>query len=704
MDLIAEENWSGATRILQGLFDAKEDVFMPVVHHGAGGKETTHLTSVRAEASRLLDTLPAAGLEFYEASYGAQAKVLLSDARARDDPELLAQIAQRFFFTEAGAEATRLLGTQHLDRGRFEMAAACFERLLDRPRRAQLSPLLLFQAAVAFQRAGDAANVERAWKLLADKAPNGLRLGDRTVGLDRLHQQWLTGTGAAREEQGPGAWTMYRGQPARTGFGVGAAPRWERLWQLPTLHETATRIWIDSALSKSNATQPILPAFFPIAAGGKIVYRSHRGIHAVERATGALCWTSPSPWGLDALALEANHFAHVSSWVQAYLQDFPHVLCENSVLGTLSSDGTSVFAVDDLAVPPYPSPYAAFISRASQGLQLNFTPALTDAVFHSRLLALDLESGKVIWEVGGRTDEPIQDEARLSLDNSFFLGPPLPLAGKLYVLVEQSQELRLVCLAGKSAEPLWSQKLAVTKGRLLVDGGRRAQAAHPAYAEGLLICPTNAGAILGVDLLSHSLVWAHSYREEPPPPPPQPSPRGRRPVIRNVGPQHPPNLTPDWKVTTPVIEGGKVLFTAPDDPSVHCLNLCDGSPRWKVKRAETDLYLAGVYRDKVLIVGKQDCRALRLSDGKEVWKIETGVPSGQGVACAGVYYLPLKFAAQEKKPAVYALDMEKGVVRGRHVSPRHEEPGNLLFCEGDVLSQTATTLTAYPQVGAVGQE
>ena len=39
------------------------------------------------------------------------------------------------------------------------------------------------------------------------------------------------------------------------------------------------------------------------------------------------------------------------------------------------------------------------------------------------------------------------------------------------------------------------------------------QAAHLAYADGILVCPTNAGVVLGVDLLSHSLVWAHSYRD-----------------------------------------------------------------------------------------------------------------------------------------------------------------------------------------------
>ena len=34
-----------------------------------------------------------------------------------------------------------------------------------------------------------------------------------------------------------------------------------------------------------------------------------------------------------------------------------------------------------------------------------------------------------------------------------------------------------------------------------------------AYGGGILVCPTNAGAVLAIDLLTHSLVWAHSYRK-----------------------------------------------------------------------------------------------------------------------------------------------------------------------------------------------
>src|SRR5262249_28675961 len=149
-----------------------------------------------------------------------------------------------------------------------------------------------------------------------------------------------------------------------------------------------------------------------------------------------------------------------------------------------------------------------------------------------------------------------------------------------------------------------------------------------ACADGILVCPTNAGAVLGFDLLTHRVLWTSVYREEPPAPKIEPQPwRGRR---RIIGPTTPPNLDPVWQVTAPIIHEGKVLVTSPDEGSLSCLDLRDGTLRWKVKRQLNDLYLAGVADGKVLVAGKEEFRALGLTTGAQLWQVQTGVPSGQG--------------------------------------------------------------------------
>ena len=82
-------------------------------------------------------------------------------------------------------------------------------------------------------------------------------------------------------------------------------------------------------------------------------------------------------------------------------------------------------------------------------------------------------------------------------------------------------------------------------------------------------------------------------------------------------------LSPDrWRPSAPIIQNGKVVFTAfdGDGEALHCLNLRDGRLLWHIKREDDDLYLAGVFGPRVLIVGKSYARALNLDDGKELWQ------------------------------------------------------------------------------------
>src|SRR6516162_4271983 len=117
----------------------------------------------------------------------------------------------------------------------------------------------------------------------------------------------------------------------------------------------------------------------------------------------------------------------------------------------------------------------------------------------------------------------------------------------------------------------------------------------------------------------------------------------------------------EWKVAPPVIADGKVVFTAPDGNTIDCVNLRDGSKVWRMNKIDSDQYLAGVYAGKVLLVGKEHCRALDLKDGSQAWTLPTGMPSGRGVASDNIYYLPLeKSALAPQEPEVCSIDVAKG--------------------------------------------
>ncbi len=319
-------------------------------------------------------------------------------------------------------------------------------------------------------------------------------------------------------------WPYVGGTPSRDGQARGDLPILEARWRKPTFEQPGTKSWIDEARNRARERkQALIPSAVPITAtctrAGRtyhlLVYRSHWGVHAVDLLTGELSWRAASSWSLDMMQTRPQKQPALNGWASYYQQTLgkPALLFENTTLGTLSSDGAHVFAVEDLAVAPPPQP-AQFDPRFGQPFPMpRYEPQVSDAVYHSRLQAYDLVTGKLKWEVGGR------DEKAGELADSFFLGPPLPLAGKLFVLTEKNKDLRLACLDPNKGTVLATQTLAAAKDPMQAST-RRMHASHLAHADGILVCPTNAGAVLGIDPMTRTLLWVYGYREQTTPTPP----------------------------------------------------------------------------------------------------------------------------------------------------------------------------------------
>ena len=120
------------------------------------------------------------------------------------------------------------------------------------------------------------------------------------------------------------------------------------------------------------------------------------------------------------------------------------------------------FLVDDLILPPN-SVYQ--FRNFGMGAERPNYGHLNDQAYRNSLKAYNLESFKLIWDLGGRspTGNAKLDEVLGVTDKdgkpltgaqpgSFFLGPPLPLNGKLYVLNERGNEVRLLCLRSEGQD------------------------------------------------------------------------------------------------------------------------------------------------------------------------------------------------------------------------------------------------------------
>jgi outer membrane protein assembly factor BamB len=745
IDYINDENWATAVERLQKLLEIDEDVFVRLKRKNAEGNEVYVWVSAKQEADRLISTLPQSGMDFYKATYGAKAADLLKKAKKNGDPGLLGDIMKRYAHTDAGAEAIKLLGDYKFDRGEYMPALLCYSKLINR-QGAEKTPIpLLAKAAWAAHLAPPsssdkntvtAANVfseKELWKMLRGRTRE-VQFGEQAIPVQEL-QEYVAKLDRSRLEQNVTDSLIYRATPSRSNQLTGGPAFMTREWGISLLFETgssstsslsAARDRIrqaKEALKKQN--QPIIPAFSPItlsvldSKGEKkplLIYKNYFGVFALDLRNGALSWHSRSNWSLQRmLEKEGSKQNVLADWLNTYQSHHPQIVFENSTVGTLSTDGQFVYVVEDFAIPPTPQPNLHNGMIVPGGMQNtpSLSPELEDAVSHNKLYAISLagNSGKLAWEL------PVVDD-KGPLADCYFLGPPLPLAGKLYVLTDKQQEIRLVCLEttevrgpeGKMMpvpRVVSTQTLGMTQEKMQSDPLRRTWAAHLAYGEGVLVCPTNAGAVFGVNLLENSLVWAYPYRDKNDTTEQQPQLwngnmrfRGGVPPGFRPGPngQWEPIVTHhnQWKVTAPVISNGKVVFTAPDARSIHCINLRDGSPIWKRSKLDDDLYLGNVYNGKVLIVGKKNVRALGLSSGETLWTLETGTPSGQGIGSDNVYYLPLKDGGKgHDEPQIVGIDMDLGKVVSRSKSRPSEPdkndadvPGNLAFAEGKVISIT----------------
>jgi outer membrane protein assembly factor BamB len=742
-DCIKDKAWNDAVTALQAILDNKEDFYVQVRDKDLKGEEVLRWTSVKYEANNLLGSMADDGIDVYELRFGTKARNMLEDAKAKGDREVLGEVAQRFLHTKAGIEANDQLATYFLDRGQFFMAALRYEKLLDvKQERTKLSDLTLFKAALAYRRAGDVKNSESVWAKLEPRLRDrgGMQMGDDMIAIAKLQQ--VLEEVPRPEVFSPHDWRMIRGNEANSAQAKGSPPLldttlWQRLLLLDKDDsgqvdkdvvdlETTARTRVDAAINKvlSLGNVPVMPGFYPIAVNRLLIYRTYSDIRAVylheeeeredgklvKRKAGELKWkTFPLEGTLASILSNGKLRGSLDSWLDSsYFAagSSSSILYDNSAIGTLSSDHRLVYAIDDLAVPP---PGNVFQQNPFQPAMPQLQEGLRPLVMQNSLCAFDLESGRAKWQLGDpkRRDDPFND--------SHFLGVPISVGGKLYALNEKHNgptgdaELRLICIdPGKLVDnrplivqPIQSLGEVQQQARVTHDATRRSNTVHLAYGEGILVCPTNAGELLGVDLSSRSLAWAYPYREQAPQTMNFPGmmPNNMRGGMV-FGPGGGMNMgatatIANWKSSPPVIVEGKVIFTAPDATSVHCINLRDGTPVWKKRQMDGDLFLAGVFQGKALIVGRNSIRALDLHrNGDMAWYVATGdMPAGQGVASKNIYYLPLK------KGEILAVDVEKGEVKAHNRAKNADIPlGNLLFYEGAVVAQTPREIVAYPQL------
>jgi outer membrane protein assembly factor BamB len=651
--LLDQKNYAQATRLLDDILTSDTDyAFKPDI-------TVTFYRSMKAEAEQMLNQMPAEARDAYRLQFEVVARRALEEAVRLGEVSKIKAVSERFFHLPTGAEATFILAAHERDRGRPMQAAMLLEKLRDRsPDAKTLEPALSRMLANCWTAAG-----------LAQTAAKVVAKSD---------------------------WSMFRGEPGRNGRSGDVALRPRPVELISTCDDAGILdILLSDRTKQLDLLNMALPSVHPLLIGDTVVLRTATQLSAVDPSDGKLLWSAPLEDPLRYYLLEKYRDpSRIKS--KSFIKALQRRFWEDMSFGAISSNGSMVFGVEDL--PLDTDSIAPKLTVGADGLRHLDTEGEKP---YNLLTAYDVRTGKLKWEIGGSAGAGM-----LELAGTRFLGPPLPLGGRLYVTAQRNGNTCLLELDAQSGSMLSELSVSLQDAEQLPEatgpmlGGRPIRAiggfavandvppnpmAHsgssPSYADGTLVFYIGARQYVAYNLITRAVSWVYQAPE--------------REVVRNgrgmIGGRgmRTTDIVNDeignhWIDDSIIITSGRVLLTPPESDEIHCINLTDGRLLWSAPRRMC-VYLGGVDDGAIVMVGFYNLWKVNLEDaGAQSITLPAspvpGIPSGRGLIGQGRYLLPL---TSGQILAVDLKTMKKDVfqLNGNVV------PGNLMAWRDTLLSQ-----------------
>ncbi len=560
-------------------------------------------------------------------------------------------------------------------------------------------------------------------------------------------------------------WFLFRAVPWRNVSTEASAPLLRLAWRIPTVSYPKLDPFLERLMAESELSpHPMLPGCHPIVVDRIAFLRTIDGLLAVDLETGKRLWKK-SETGVGEVLGGSRGFTDMMGRPGLLMENNPMLwlacirlrLWGDLTYGTLSSDGDRIFSIEE--IPLIPGVLTA--PMQPMGLRPGAGNADRKKVIANALAARDPRTGRLLWKVGRHSEEDVPgDGARESnssvpaaapfeqwfpdsgsgpnapdeeesgeekneesmdekedaqaqpleengntdreaelLQETYFLGPPLPLEGRLYVLGEVQGMVHLFVLASETGELLHRLPLVEPAWPIERGSPRRFSGITPSAHGGILVCPTSAGAVVAIDRTTLELRWCFLYDDE------MFGFQERRGAGRFIsiswlthGSDH--FLQNRWHDSAVLMVDGKVLATPVGSEQLFCLDLETGEVLWEHSRGN-DLFVAGVCRGHVVVVGVQQIRAYRLDDGAPAWKGKTirlpegTSPAGTGIISGTRYYQPLADGG------IAECDLTGGTLVRTMRARDADVGGNLIAASGRILAQRAGAVDAFHQIEAL---
>ena len=658
--------------------------------------------SLRQAARELLASIPPEELGDYQLKFSTIAEQDLERGLEAGDRKVLADVSSRYFFTEAGMQATMLLGHLQLEQGELVAATAAFQRIVSYPpARQRYEPEATVLLATSLLLVGNEPAAQHVLAELVERnnaAPRRvpLRFLDNNIELPRAPADalgWLVeliGRSPLKVNSLMREWWMVNGNPQRNAASQAGLPLFVPNWSVSIHPDEATEKVMRNRLERKIAAgSVVIPALKPLAVENMIIMRNSSQMIGVDFQSGKRVWVYPPENPMTVPRKASDKKVENEAAIESRTLGDENRILSDSIYGEASSDGKSIFVI------PRTNSLTSTSYDDDQLRLGNSDWDPTSGTGTNVLNAVRLDrQGALRWQVGGINGH---DEPKLA--NVEFFGAPLPLNGTLYAICRQKEVILLTAIESETGKLVWSQQLAVNSAQEYDEEEvylpNSMGSLSPSYSNGILVCPTGLGTLVGVSLDDRSLLWGFNFQKAGL----GIDPYGQgftdsAPVYGNLSGA----LRDAWLENRLVIDQGLVAFTPRFERDMVVLDLLTGRPVRPVANAARSprtrgaLYLGCISAGRALVVGIDHCRLVDLYAGQEIWRTELksfGSPSGTGFFTNDSYYLPTTSGE------VIEVSFNNGQIVRSNIAP--QVLGNLIVYRGSIVSHGLDRLISIAQ-------
>ncbi len=683
---LAKREYHEALTFLHGILGHEEDSFLEEMD---GEREQLGL---KATARQLIGELPPEGHDAYELLYGAAARRHLEAALEAGDQNGVAQVVRQFYHTSAGYEAALVLAQMEADQGHRLAAIQLYQELVDTPRAAtrfepQLSVMAAINQLAAGRREESAATLRTLFErrpslevvLSGEASPAPSPTGDLIA--------WLTQVvgepSQARSVETD--WLTSRGDATRIARAAGGPPHLRARWQARVVNDPTVEAYLTGRRDDyAERGIVVTPGARPIGVGRVVVMRTPENVVAVDWQTGKRVWETR---GNNELTVDDSSDLRQRIEQQQWMEQgnpLEERMWDDALANSLASDGERVFVLRGISVAQEQRVMGWQVAPGFGGIRGEISETT------NQLAAYDLATqGKLVWELDG-------SRASGSLEGAFFLGAPLAIDNTLYVMAEIRSAVYLVALDPATGDVRWQQQLVGLELGIALDPLRRRAGATPSYDGGILVCPSGASAVIGIDVVKREFAWVYRYPRQPQ------SPAEARNLWQQTGQPLVARANDRWLDNTAIIADGRVFLTPIESAELHCLDLQTGKLAWKQRQGDA-LFIGSIEGGNLLLIGAEKVQAVQVADGMPAWEQEFvslpagTLPAGHGYLSGGHYYLPLTSGE------IAEIDVATGRLATVAAAQAELALGNLICYRGSILSQSPLMLDKFEQLDALKQ-